>query len=186
MPIKRVRTPGGRLKIVEKPKKTEKHKCAICKKILHGMPHGKRPVEVRKLAKTERRPERIFGGNICPDCLKQVIHEAVLVEKGDKTIEEVPFKMIPYVEVIRKRIKGVKFDGEAKIEPGYVVIKVLGRDAASLGVIVDIIDENYIKIITLERKKPRKCNIRHIIPTSTKIEFENEEDAYNKLKEIKK
>jgi large subunit ribosomal protein L34e len=103
MPIKKVRTPGGKLVLRKVPKKTGKHVCGLCGKMLHGVPHGLRPAEVRKLAKTEKRPERIFGGNLCNKCVQEIIQEALLVKEGIKDIKEVSFKKQPYVKVLLKR-----------------------------------------------------------------------------------
>jgi large subunit ribosomal protein L34e len=49
------RTPGGKTILQYKKKKPSKHICAECKKQLHGVPRG-RPYEIRKLAKSKKRP----------------------------------------------------------------------------------------------------------------------------------
>jgi large subunit ribosomal protein L34e len=49
-------------------------KCANCKKPLHGMP-GLSQNEIRKLAKTERRPSRAYGGYLCSNCTKELFRE---------------------------------------------------------------------------------------------------------------
>ena len=100
----RVRTPGGRLVYHFRRPKTGKHVCAICGRPLHGVPHGRRPVEVRKLSKTERRPERIFGGVLCADCERKVIEIAFYVKIGEKELSTVDIKLRPYVEVAIKRM----------------------------------------------------------------------------------
>ncbi len=66
-----VRTPGGRTVTHYERRKPNVARCAICGKPLNGVPRG-RPVEIRKLAKTERRPERPYGGYICPSCLRKL------------------------------------------------------------------------------------------------------------------
>ncbi len=91
------RTPGGRVVIHFRKEKTSKHVCAICGKPLHGVPHGKRPSQVRKLAKTERRPERVFGGVLCPECTRRVIEEAFYVKQGVKDISEIDMRDRKYV-----------------------------------------------------------------------------------------
>ncbi|AEF96048.1 50S ribosomal protein L34e [Methanotorris igneus] len=66
------RVPGNRTVIHYRRKKPAKHKCAVCGNILNGVPRG-RPVEIRKLAKTEKRPERPYGGYLCPKCLRRLM-----------------------------------------------------------------------------------------------------------------
>jgi len=73
----RVRTPGNRLVLHFKEKKVEVAKCAICKKPLHGVPRL-RASELRKLAKSKRRPERPFGGNLCSECMRNLIRKQLM------------------------------------------------------------------------------------------------------------
>ncbi|MCE7747086.1 MAG: 50S ribosomal protein L14e [Candidatus Heimdallarchaeota archaeon] len=54
------------------------------------------------------------------------------------------------------------------IQIGRVIVKTNGREAGKKGIIVDIINENYVlltgpKIVSSVRR--RKCNIRHLEPT---------------------
>ena len=100
----RVRTPGGRLALHIRKEKTGKHVCALCGRPLHGVPHGKRPSEVRKLSKSERRPERIFAGVLCADCERKVMEIAFYVKIGEKDISTVDIKMRPYVRAAMKRM----------------------------------------------------------------------------------
>lgn len=60
---------AGRLTTHYKKRKPKAAHCADCKKVLHGVPRDI-PSKIRKLSKTQRRPERIYGGVICPACLK--------------------------------------------------------------------------------------------------------------------
>ncbi len=46
------------------------------------------------------------------------------------------------------------------VEIGQLVMKVAGRDSAEIGVVVDIIDSNYVLIDGNVRRK--KCNIKHL------------------------
>ncbi|MEM3346299.1 MAG: 50S ribosomal protein L34e [Desulfurococcaceae archaeon] len=73
--IKR-RTPGGNLVVHYEKRKPSKAKCAICGAELHGVP-ALRPYQLSKLSKTEKRPERPYGGYICPRCLTRGLREAV-------------------------------------------------------------------------------------------------------------
>jgi len=74
--LKRVKkkTPGGRHVIRYRKGSPSSPKCAECKKPLAGVPK-KRASEVKKLSKSKKRPERAFGGYLCPRCLKIRIKE---------------------------------------------------------------------------------------------------------------
>ena len=67
---KLVKSPGGNYyfkKIVEKP---NYHHCANCGGVLPGVPRGT-SMEIRRLSKSERRPSRPYGGQLCSPCLKR-------------------------------------------------------------------------------------------------------------------
>lgn len=70
----RVRTPGGITKVIYKKKKPAKAQCANCGEILKGVPRG-RSYKIRKLAKTEKRPERPYGGTLCTKCMRELMAE---------------------------------------------------------------------------------------------------------------
>jgi large subunit ribosomal protein L34e len=72
----RVRTPGGNTKIVYKHKKPSKAVCSNCGDVLKGVPH-QRPVNIKKLSKTQKRPERAYGGVLCSKCSRKIIIEKV-------------------------------------------------------------------------------------------------------------
>ncbi|MFH0868893.1 MAG: hypothetical protein V1839_01555 [archaeon] len=65
------RTPGGRTVTHYNYKKHSKHICAICKEVLHGKPRV-RPAEMKHLGKSERKPERPFGGMLCSQCSRMI------------------------------------------------------------------------------------------------------------------
>ena len=67
-----VKTPGGRTVIHYKRRIPQKAHCATCGAILPGVA-SKNPTEQRKLAKTERRPERPYGGMLCSSCMRAKI-----------------------------------------------------------------------------------------------------------------
>lgn len=68
----KVKLPGGRVTIHYIKRKPNQAHCANCKKILRGVPKDL-PVKIRKLPKSQRRPERLFGGFLCPSCAKNEI-----------------------------------------------------------------------------------------------------------------
>jgi len=71
-----VRTPGGEVRIHYEKRRPSEAKCAICGRPLNGVP-ALRPSQLAKLAKTEKRPERPYGGYICHRCLAIGLREAV-------------------------------------------------------------------------------------------------------------
>jgi len=66
----KTRTPGGKISIHVRPRKTKKARCSICGKPLHGTHVG---IEARKLSLSEKRPNRPYGGQICSTCLSTLI-----------------------------------------------------------------------------------------------------------------
>lgn len=66
---KLVRTPGGRLVWKRVEFKRGNARCAWCHQELHGTPALPK-AEIRRLAKSSRRPERPYGGYICSRCLR--------------------------------------------------------------------------------------------------------------------
>jgi len=71
-----VRIPGGRTVLHYRKPKSKKARCAICGRPLHGVPRL-RPVELRKLPKTKKRPERPYGGYLCPSCLAKLLKASI-------------------------------------------------------------------------------------------------------------
>ena len=54
------------------------------------------------------------------------------------------------------------------IQIGRVIVKTSGREAGKKGVIVNIIDPNYVLLTgpkSLTSVRRRKCNIKHLEPT---------------------
>lgn len=50
--------------------------CGKCRKELHGVPRA-RPVELRNMPKTKKRPERPYGGVLCSRCMRETIIEKI-------------------------------------------------------------------------------------------------------------
>jgi len=76
-PYKLVRTPGGRL--VRRPVefKRKEARCAWCHGELHGTPALSK-VEMKRLPKSRKRPERPYGGYVCARCLRLGLVKAVI------------------------------------------------------------------------------------------------------------
>ncbi|HIJ11745.1 TPA: 50S ribosomal protein L34e [Candidatus Woesearchaeota archaeon] len=69
-----VKTPGGKTVVHRRERKPSNAICGNCKKQLAGVPR-ERPAVFNKLAKTQRRPERPYGGNLCSKCTRAVIKD---------------------------------------------------------------------------------------------------------------
>ena len=71
-----VRLPGGETVVHYEKRRPGPARCAICGRPLNGVPRL-RPVELRKLPKTAKRPERPFGGMICHECLERLLKRSI-------------------------------------------------------------------------------------------------------------
>ena len=100
-----VKTPGGKLKRNLVKKKTSKHKCAVCSKILNGVPHGLRTFEVKRLSKTQRRPENLLSSILCPKCREIAYHDAVMLKYNLKEEKNLDFRYAKYVKMILNKIE---------------------------------------------------------------------------------
>ncbi|MBI4154224.1 50S ribosomal protein L34e [Candidatus Woesearchaeota archaeon] len=74
-----VKTPGGVTKLQYRKRKPSKAHCAGCGTQLAGVPHDRRHV-MRNLAKTKKRPQRPFGGNLCSACSRATLLQRVLMQ----------------------------------------------------------------------------------------------------------
>ncbi|MFH0905792.1 MAG: 50S ribosomal protein L34e [archaeon] len=102
---KTVTTPSGKRRRLILKKKTQKHTCAICSSVLHGMPHGLRPFEVKKLKKTERRPENPLASILCNDCRSKVYLDAVELKYKLKTKDDIEHKLRKYVDMVINKVQ---------------------------------------------------------------------------------
>ena len=64
--------PGGRVKHAYLKRKPKKAVCAVSRTPLPGVPQG-RPYKVKKLSKTQRRPERPYGGVLGSKAMRDVM-----------------------------------------------------------------------------------------------------------------
>ena len=67
--------PGGRTKIHFKREIPATARCSVCGNPLAGFPRLL-PSEIRKLNRSKRRVSRIYGGQVCPNCLKTALKQA--------------------------------------------------------------------------------------------------------------
>jgi len=69
------RVPSGEARVYFKKRRNYEARCAICGKPLGGVPKDYNII--RWGSKTEKRPERYFGGVICPSCLATALKLAI-------------------------------------------------------------------------------------------------------------
>ncbi|MFH1054375.1 MAG: 50S ribosomal protein L34e [Candidatus Woesearchaeota archaeon] len=69
-----VKTPGGRTTVHYRKRKPKIAKCSKCSKALQGVPR-ERPYKMKSMAKTEKRPERPYGGVLCNKCMRAYFKE---------------------------------------------------------------------------------------------------------------
>jgi large subunit ribosomal protein L34e len=65
-----IKTPSKRNIISYRRKKPKLAHCSNCNKPLQGVPRAL-PFKMRNMPKSQKRPERIFGGTLCPKCAKR-------------------------------------------------------------------------------------------------------------------
>lgn len=75
----KVKRPGGKHVIHYKKRKPSHAKCGNCGTKLSGIPR-ERPSQLTKLSKTEKKPTRPYGGNLCPSCTKETIKSKFLIK----------------------------------------------------------------------------------------------------------
>ncbi|MCX8205611.1 MAG: 50S ribosomal protein L34e [Candidatus Micrarchaeota archaeon] len=85
------RVPGGKLKVHIKSPRKGAASCSICGSGLKGASSS------RSLRKTERRPERPFGGHLCGACTQKLFVYRTRVKNNDMKAVEVPIKFQKYL-----------------------------------------------------------------------------------------
>ena len=79
---KNIRIPGGSVVLRYKRRKPGKPQCSMCGEYLKGVGRGIIS-KIGKLSKTERRPERPYGGVFCSKCMRKV-----MIDKAKKLVAE--------------------------------------------------------------------------------------------------
>ena len=72
----KTRIPSGKSIIHYKRRKPAKHRCGMCGNVLQAVPN-QIPSKIKKLSKSQRRPQRPFGGVLCSKCMREVSKESV-------------------------------------------------------------------------------------------------------------
>lgn len=68
----KVKTPGGKTVTHYRKRKPSHAKCGTCGAKLSGVPR-ERPYKMQTMSKSEKKPERPFGGNLCSACTREKI-----------------------------------------------------------------------------------------------------------------
>lgn len=94
------RSPGGRSITIGKLRKASAVLCALCRTKLHGVPRL-RTGALAKLAKTQKRPERLFGGVLCSGCTRDVLVDRARLQSGALQPELVPLTRMRYIRALK-------------------------------------------------------------------------------------
>jgi large subunit ribosomal protein L34e len=98
MPFVYRKTPSGKRTRLEVSKKPAGAKCAVCEKKLNAVPK-RAPGELTKLSKTQKRPERVFGGVLCGECTRRTIIARERLKKG---LEVADLRISKYAKALKK------------------------------------------------------------------------------------
>ena len=69
------------------------------------------------------------------------------------------------------------------IDEGMVCIKKTGRDAGEKCVVINVLDPQFVEIVTKNRKQARKANVSHLKPIEKKVDPKSEEQIKAALSE---
>ncbi|MCP4760594.1 MAG: 50S ribosomal protein L34e [archaeon] len=75
MARKKRTTPGNRQTIIYRRRRPSRAVCGLCGAILGGVP-AERNTKMGRIPHVSRRPERQYGGRVCPNCLKKELLNA--------------------------------------------------------------------------------------------------------------
>lgn len=70
----KIKTPGGKITVHYRKERPKTAKCSSCGKELKGVPRL-RQSELKRLPKSQRRPERPYGGILCSECMREVFRK---------------------------------------------------------------------------------------------------------------
>jgi len=69
---RQLRLPGGTTETRYSQKRTKTPMCSGCGRPLGGVPR-QGPARLRGPPASQRRPERMYGGQLCPTCLRDLL-----------------------------------------------------------------------------------------------------------------
>ncbi|MGC8851164.1 MAG: 50S ribosomal protein L34e [Candidatus Micrarchaeia archaeon] len=99
--VRQRRSVTGKKALKVKARKPAHAKCALCGAKLNAVPR-KRKGELSKLAKTEKRPERKFGGILCANCTQTLLKERARLQAGVLNKEDVSLTHFKYINLMKK------------------------------------------------------------------------------------
>jgi len=71
-----IKTPSGKNVVSYRRRKPKSAHCSNCGKILHGISR-ELPYKMKNMPKSQKRPQRIYGGTLCHNCVKMEIIKRV-------------------------------------------------------------------------------------------------------------
>ncbi len=92
------RTTSGTKVVYKRRVKGKVHRCAVCHSVLPGT-HS-----LPGMSKSQKRPERLFGGHLCHTCTRKVVLYATRVNTGLITMDDVDIKYRKYVQEMVDKI----------------------------------------------------------------------------------
>lgn len=92
----RIKTPSGRSVFHIRRERHGTADCAVCGTVLLGVRTGSK-AEMGKLSRSERRPERPFGGVLCSACTRNIISLRARVKFKEISKDDVPVSLRKYV-----------------------------------------------------------------------------------------
>ncbi len=99
--MRMIKPPVRKAHAIYKKKKPSKARCAMCGGGLHGVP--RRSIsDMRKLAKTQKRPERMFGGVLCANCVRDLVKEKIRLESGILLREDIDIRHLRFIDMMKR------------------------------------------------------------------------------------
>ena len=160
----KVKTPTG-VKTHYRRRKPKLAHCSQCKKPLHGMPRDL-PFKIKQLPKSRRRPERMYGGILCPSCLKKHLEDLYLkklypLEVGRLCIKTSGREAGNYCVVVDKKDNFVVVDGQVKrrkCNPSHLISldkKIIIKKNAPTSEVIKKLKALNIEVRPKKSKKPK-------------------------------
>lgn len=97
-------------KVIYKQNKPGKAECANCGGRLHAVPRRK-GAELRKLSKTQKRPQRPFGGVLCGNCTARLVKMEARLNHGLMDASEADFKLFKFARVKKYAVQVKEVSG---------------------------------------------------------------------------
>lgn len=94
--FKNVRTKKGLKRVLVAEKKSDSH-CAICHSKLNLSTDRKNVSQVRKMPGSKRRPERPYGGTLCPSCTRTLTKYRARLEDKSISKDQVEVRFAKYL-----------------------------------------------------------------------------------------